>query len=239
MKDDRRQSAAILGLSLFLGLAALGWLLGRAAIEFREYERTVVVKGLSERMVEADIVVWPIRFTVADNDLGKLYQSIELASSKIRRYLQERGIQSEEISSAPPSITDKSAQQYGNNAPAPFRYTAMQTLTVYSKDVVGVRQVMQELSGLGKQGIVFSGGGYESETEYLFSRLNDIKPQMIEEATRKAREVAEKFAKDSNSRLGKIRRASQGRFSISARDKYNPQIKKIRVVSTVEYYLSD
>jgi hypothetical protein len=102
-----------------------------------------------------------------------------------------------------------------------------------------VRNAMKGLAELGKQGIVFSGGNYESRTEYLFTRLNDIKPAMIEEATTKAREVAQKFAEDSGSRLGKIRRASQGQFSISDRDRNNPHIKKVRVVSTVEYYLSD
>jgi len=138
-----------------------------------------------------------------------------------------------------PSITDKSAQQYGNQAKAEFRYTAIQTVTVYSSDIDSVRKVMGELSELGKQGIVFTGGNYQSQTEYLFARLNEIKPEMIEEATRKAREVAEKFASDSKSTLGKIRKATQGQFSITARDKNNPHIKKVRVVSTVEYYLSD
>ena len=138
-----------------------------------------------------------------------------------------------------PSITDKSAQQYGNQAKAEFRYTAMQTVTAYSKNIKSVRSVMGTLSELGKQGIVFSGGNYQSTTEYLFTRLNEAKPGMIEEATRKAREVAEKFASDSKSTLGKIRKASQGQFSINARDKNNPHIKKVRVVSTVEYYLSD
>lgn len=98
---------------------------------------------------------------------------------------------------------------------------------------------MGELSELGKQGIVFSSNNYESRTEYLFTRLNEIKPEMVEEATRKAREVAMKFASDSDSRLGKIKRASQGQFSINSRDRNNPHIKKVRVVSTVEYYLSD
>ena len=85
----------------------------------------------------------------------------------------------------------------------------------------------------------FTGNDYQGRTEYLFTRLNDVKPEMIEEATTKAREVAEKFAQDSQSKLGKIKRASQGQFSINDRDRQNPHIKKIRVVSTVEYYLSD
>jgi len=98
---------------------------------------------------------------------------------------------------------------------------------------------MGKLSVLGKKGIVFTVGNYEAKTEYIFTRLNQVKPQMVEEATRKAREIALKFAADSKSRLGKIKRASQGQFSIKSRDKNNPHIKKVRVVSTVEYYLSD
>jgi len=237
--ENSKASALVLGVFIFLGLATLGYLLGDAAIKFKEYERTVTVKGLSEREYEADIVIWPIQFTEASNDLGELYGSIERSTEKIRVFLEENGISQEEITFSIPSITDKSAQQYGNQAKAEFRYTAIQTVTVYSKNIKSVRSVMGTLSELGKQGIVFSGGNYQSTTEYLFTRLNEAKPGMIEEATRKAREVAEKFASDSKSTLGKIRKASQGQFSINARDKNNPHIKKVRVVSTVEYYLSD
>ena len=102
-----------------------------------------------------------------------------------------------------------------------------------------MRQVMGKLSELGKKGIVFTADDYESRTEYIFTQLNQVKPTMVEEATRKAREIALKFAADSKSKLGKIKRASQGQFSIRPRDKNNPHIKKLRVVSTVEYYLSD
>ena len=239
MAENSKASALVLGVFIFLGLATLGYLLGNAAIKFKEYERTVTVKGLSEREYEADIVIWPIEFTEASNNLGELYSSIERSTEKIRVFLEEAGISQEEITFSIPSITDKSAQQYGNQAKAEFRYTAMQTVTAYSKNIKSVRSVMGTLSELGKQGIVFSGGNYQSTTEYLFTRLNEAKPGMIEEATRKAREVAEKFASDSKSTLGKIRKASQGQFSINARDNNNPHIKKVRVVSTVEYYLSD
>ena len=114
-----------------------------------------------------------------------------------------------------------------------------QTITVYSKKIKSVRLTMNKLAELGKKGIALTDGGYENTTEYLFTRLNAIKPEMVEEATTKAREVARKFAKDSNSKLGKIKKARQGQFSINARDKNNPHIKKVRVVSTIEYYLSD
>lgn len=234
-----RVSAAILGLCLLAAAAVLGYQLGGAALDYKQMERSVTVKGLAEREYDADIVIWPIQFTVASNDLAQLYLTLDDQAAKIRDFLQGRGIAPEQISDAPAAITDKSAQQYGNNSGAEFRYTAQRTVTVYSPQISTVRNVMGQLSQLGRQGIVFSGDEYQSKTEYIFSRLNEIKPEMIEEATRNAREVAQKFAADSDSRLGKIRRASQGQFTISDRDKNNPHIKQVRVVSTVEYYLAD
>ncbi len=229
----------VTGLFLFLGLAALGFFIQSAAIHYREYERTVVVKGLAEREVRANIVLWPIRFTVTGNDLEKLYRTVDENSRKIKEFLLTRGVGEQEITLTIPSITDKLAQQYGGGQRAQFRYTASRSVTVYSKKVDQVRRIMSELSELGRQGIVFSEADYESRPEYIFTRLNEIKPAMIEEATRKAREVAQKFANDSESRLGKIKKARQGQFTITPRDKNTPYIKKIRVVSTVEYYLSD
>ncbi|WP_438971326.1 SIMPL domain-containing protein, partial [Methylophaga sp.] len=214
-------------------------LLANAAITYKQYERTVTVKGLSEQEFMADIVIWPIQFTLADNNLQTLYSTIDTNSQTIIAFLTKEGIDRDDISLTSPAITDKSAQQYGGNQRAEFRYTGMQTVTVYSEEIENVRKVMSRLSTLGKQGIVLTGNNFQSQTEYLFTRLNEVKPDMIEEATRKAREVAEKFADDSDSSLGKIRRASQGQFSISPRDNNNPHIKKVRVVSTIEYYLSD
>ena len=239
MNYNSNTSALILGLFICLELSALGYLTGSAALNYKQLDRSVTVKGLSEREFEADIVIWPIQFTAADNDVEKLYDLIELGTAKTREFLHGNGIPAGEITSSAPNITDKSAQQYGNNARPDFRYTAVQTVTVYSKNIDAVRVAMRLLPELGKQGIVLTGSNYESQTEFLFKRLNEIKPEMIEEATKKAREVAEKFASDSSSTLGKIKKASQGQFSISDRDRNNPHIKKIRVVSTVEYYLAD
>lgn len=239
MNQTSHANALILGLSIFLGLASLGYLLGKAAVSYKEYERSVTVKGLSERELPADVVIWPIVFTQAGNDLSALYQSIEASKKSIEQFLIGKGVKKDEISHSLPAITDKFAQQYSGGDKSEFRYTSSQTVTVYSTNVETVRQAMKDLSELGKQGIAFSGGDYQNPTDYLFTGLNDIKPEMIQEATNKAREVAVKFAEDSNSKLGKIKQASQGQFSIEARDKNNPHIKKIRVVSTVEYYLSD
>ncbi|MFW1678075.1 SIMPL domain-containing protein [Pontibacter sp. JAM-7] len=239
MTGQKSISAVVLSLGLVLGLALLGYQLGDAAIRFKELERSVTVKGLAERELPADLVIWPIQFAVADNDLTQLYARLEANNALVKQFLQQQGLPVEAISSAAPAITDKSAQQYGSQQRAEFRYTARQTVTVYSADVGRVRQVMSRLSQLGKQGIVFTGESYQGRPEYLYTGLNELKPQMVEEATRNARQVASKFAADSGSQLGKIRRASQGQFSITDRDHNNPHIKKVRVVSTVEYYLSD
>jgi len=226
-----------LGCFMLIGLTALGYLLAKAALDHKALDRTVTVKGLSEREYPADLVIWPIQFTLADNDLERLYDQAEQNVTTIREFLLAAGVAETSITTSTPAITDKSAQQWGNEAAA-FRYSAVQSVTVHSDQIALVRESMSGLSQLGRNGIVFSGGGYGS-TQYLFTRLNEVKPEMVEEATRNARQVAEKFAADSQSALGKIKRASQGQFSINPRDNNNPQIKTIRVVSTIEYYLSD
>lgn len=237
--NKKKDNNLLLALGIFFGLIGLGIIVANTAVSIKEYERTVTVKGLSEKEVMADLVIWPIQFSVASNNLKQLYESLESNANSISEFLESNGIASEDITFTAPSITDKSAQQWGNDGRAEFRYSARQNVTVYSKQISLVRDVMSKLSTLGKQGIVLTAGDYQSQTEYLYANLNNIKPEMVEEATKNAREVATKFAEDSNSTLGKIKRASQGQFSITARDKNNPHIKKVRVVSTVEYYLSD
>lgn len=239
MSQSNKSSSFILGFSLVLGLAILGVLLADAALKFKLLDRHVTVKGLAEREVQANIVIWPIQFAAASNDLQAIYESVEVNTQKIVEFLVSKGLERAEISYSTPQITDKSANQYGGGPRPEYRFSALQTVTVYSNNIGLVRKIMEQMSELGKSGIAFSGDNYAAQTEYLYTELNEIKPAMIEEATRKAREVAQKFASDSDSSLGKIKRASQGQFSVSARDKNNPHIKKIRVVSTVEYYLSD
>jgi len=237
MNKNKNTEAFIFGIFIFLGLGLLGVLLGNAAVKYKTLDRTVTVKGLSEREAEADIVIWPIQFSETGNDLTLLYDSIEESSSNIKTFLMQNGVQEGEITLSPPSITDKSAREYGGESASEFRYTSTQTVTVYSTKVPEIRSLMNRLSELGKDGIVFTGNSYQ--IEYIFTRLNELKPEMIEEATTNARAVAGKFAADSESKLGKIKNASQGQFSIYPRDNNNPHIKIIRVVSTIEYYLSD
>jgi hypothetical protein len=237
MASDSR-SSFILGAFIFAGLAAMGYLIGSSAIRFREYERVVSVKGLSERELPADVAVWPIHFTSANNDLTALYSTMEASAKQVSEFLIAAGFAPTEITAGAPAITDRLAQQYGNNEKVQLRYIANQTVTVYSGKIDVVRASQVNIAELGKKGIAFGGAEYQ-QTQYLFTKLNDVKPAMIEEATTKAREVAQKFASDSKSRLGKIKGANQGQFSVEDRDSNTPYVKRVRVVSTVDYYLSD
>jgi hypothetical protein len=234
--------ALLLGLAIAAGTSLggyfVGHLVGQGFTDARALERTVTVKGLSEREVVADVAIWPLQFNVADNDLATLVQRLEKQTSEVSAFLAEHGFIAEEITIHAPNIVDKQAQNYGNND-VRIRYLAQRVVTVYTKDIAAVRAAKQDLLELGKNGVVFSQNDYQHQTQFLFQGLNEIKPEMIEEATRNARLVAEKFASDSESRLGKIKTARQGQFTIEDRDSNNPQIKKVRVVSTIEYYLSD
>lgn len=229
--------SALLGVFLFAGLLGAAYLLADSVIDIKKMERTVEVKGLSEREVPADIAIWPISFNMADNDLVNLYRTIEQQNAKVVVFLKTRGFTDDEITISPPSVVDKLAREYDSSYASRFRYTASSTITVYTNQVDLARESMNKVVDLGREGIAIAGDNYN--TQFIYSQLNQIKPEMIEEATRNARQAADKFAKDSDSGLGKIRRANQGTFSIENRDSSTAHIKKVRVVSTVEYYLSD
>jgi len=239
MNQRRTVEAFLLGLFICGGLIGLGYLVSKGVLEMKKLERTVTVKGLSEREAPADIAIWPISFSEADNDLSALYGTIQKKTDIISTFLKDNGFTEADISIAVPNIVDREAQSYGDTSRIKYRYTATANLSVYSTKVDEIRKAMKKIVELIEKGIALAGQDYQARPQFLFTKLNDLKPEMIEEATRNAREVAEKFAKDSNSRLGKIRKASQGQFSIDDRDSDTPHIKKVRVVSTVEYYLSD
>jgi hypothetical protein len=130
------------------------------------------------------------------------------------------------------------AERYNVNTPT-YRYNITSVVTVMSNKIQLVRELMSEQGDLLNQGIAVSGQDYQYQVQFLFTKLNDIKPSMIEEATKNARAAAEKFAKDSESKLGKIQSADQGQFSINDRDANTPYVKNVRVVSTINYYLKD
>jgi len=236
---NNNKQAFILGVLLALGLSILGFTISNGIVKIKKLDRTVTVKGLAEKEVAANTAIWPIRFNIADNDLTNLYLSINDNSKEVIKFLENNGFEKTEISTSQPAIIDRQAEGYYEADRYKYRYTANVIITVYTDKIGHVRSTMDKLIELGKRGIVIAAEQYDSRTEYIFTGLNDIKPEMIEEATKNGREVANKFAQDSNSKLGKIKKAYQGQFSIQNRDGNTPHIKKVRVVSTLEYYLID
>ena len=227
-------AAAILGLFLAIGLIGSGYLIGGALEQNRAANRFVTVKGLAEREVRANLCIWPIGFNVTGDELVEVQSRIAALEKTIIGFLNGQGFESSGIYRSPPRITDYNAREYyGNNRP-PNRYMAESTVTLRTNDVEKARKVMQMSGDLVKAGVVLQD---RFQPQYLYTDLNAIKPEMIAEATRNARQAAEHFAADSGTRIGALRKATQGLFTINDRDNYSPDYKKIRVVTTMEYFL--
>ncbi len=234
MKQKTIISASILA----VGIIFLGLFLKQGIDNFSYRDRIVTVRGLAEREVKANSVTWPVVYQCAANDLSTIYQDITSKSNAIVKFLKANGIQDNEIEIIAPSVTDNQANRYANSMPL-NRYTVDGVIVVTSNNVDLVTSLIKRQSELLKEGIAVVSGGWENRTTYNYTELNTIKPEMIAEATANAREAAKKFAEDSDSKLGKIKTAAQGQFTISDRDSYTPYIKNVRVVSTITYYLED
>ena len=221
----------VLGASIVLG----SYLLYCGINNYAYKDRFVSVKGLAEREVLADRVVWPLSFNEVGNNMNQLYDLIENKQRTIVNFLKENGVKDDEITISAPSVLDRLAQQWAQEN-VRERYQTSCTITVISSDVPKIMSIMKMQQELLKKGIAIEGNSYDTRTEYQYTHLNSLKPEMIEEATRNARQVAEKFAQDADCDLGSIKNASQGQFSIN--EEYTtPHIKKVRVVTTIDYYL--
>ncbi len=227
-------TGALIALGLLLG----GMAIGSAIIGVMDMSRVVNVKGLSVREVPADKVIWPITYKEIGNNLTDLYNTINSKNKIIIDFLLENGISSDEIIVAAPEIVDLQAERYGTQNYA-YRYNVTSIITVTSNKVSLVTELMIKQADLIKKGVAIIVGSYEYRPTFSFTGLNDIKPEMIEEATINARTTALKFAADSESKLGKIKSANQGQFTINDRDSNTPQIKEVRVVTSVTYFLED
>ena len=224
---------------LAIGFLLLGYFVNNGLQALAQKDRIVNVKGLAEIEVTANKVIWPLMYKNLGNDLQALYSEIKEANQTVISFLKEKGINESEINVNAPEIIDLKAERYSSNNDTPYRYNVTSVITVTSNKVDLIRNLISEQGELLKRGIAVTSGDYRYNVHYEFTGLNDIKPQMIEEATKNARQAAEKFAKDSESNLGKIRLANQGQFSINDRDANTPYIKKVRVVTSVTYSLID
>ncbi len=227
---------------LAVGLTLGAGFLAEAIVDARTADRRVTVKGLAERDVIADLAVWPITISATGDDLTAVQEKLDADVATVRTFLTGEGFDEAEISLGRLQLEDRLAYAYGDSRPTGGRFLVNQPVNVRSANVDRVASVSRELGELLRQGVVITGWQGPS---YAFTRLNDIKPDMIEEATREARAAAEKFAEDAGATLGSIREARQGVFVILGRDEIpgvaeSDQIfKRVRVVTTVTYQLDE
>lgn len=233
MKNLRIEAAI-----LAVGLALLGIFIYNGINSLAKRDRVVSVRGLAEKEVKADRVIWPLVYKTAGDDIQEMNSQLTRAGRVITTFLKENGVKSADISLGAPQVNDLWANEYSSNM-AKSRYTAQLVVTVSSANVDLVRRLIPRTGELISRGVPVAPNDYDSRVQFDFTSLNKIKPQMIEQATKNARQAAEKFAKDSESRLGKIKSAQQGLFSIDDRDSNTPYIKEVRVVTTVDYYLDN
>jgi uncharacterized protein len=241
---------AALGLLLALGLVFGGWVMGAQIKATRLSDRYVSVKGLAERDVKSDLAIWTLAYKEAGDELPAVTAKIESDSKNVLQFLIAQDLQGSEVELGVVSVTDTLTNEFGRAKP-PKRYIVEQQITVRTTRVDQVAAAAQKSLELLQKGIILSNSNGQGLL-YKFNGLNSIKPDMISEATRNARAAANRFALDSGSRVGTIRQAEQGIFSISAANQGSnvddsggfanisadsSRVKTVRVVTSVEYYL--
>jgi hypothetical protein len=247
------RATTLLGSLLAVGLVVGGWVLGAQIKATRLSDRYVTVKGLVERRVKSDLAVWSLGYKEAGDDLSAVYAKTESDKETVLEFLGQQGFQSSEIEMGVIRVVDTQANEYGGGQRAPHRYIVQQQITVRTPRVDQVATAAQKTMQLLQKGIVLNSNQGQG-LSYEFTALNSIKPDMITEATRNARAAANRFASDSGSKVGSIRQANQGVFSILAADQSGGAgesgeggggffsadaslMKTVRVVTTVQYYL--
>jgi len=224
-----------------IGLLFVGFFPGYYYYHSKFNYNAVTVKGLAEQDVMADLAIWEIKFVATGNDLMKTKNDLEKQTDAVIGFLHDNGFDDTEIEMGGVETNDLMANPYRGNEAVTSRFILTKSMTVRSNQVQNVAETYTKTGDLISSGVVFE-NRYDSPISYVFTKLNDIKPQMLEQATKNARQAALEFAKSSDSKVGKIHSANQGVFSILPRDNANApesqQInKKVRVVATVEYFL--
>lgn len=237
-------SLALAALVLAFGPALGGFAIGKGLAEFRRNDRNVSVKGLAEQQVKADLAIWNLRFTATGNDLTTVQAKIDADTAALRDYLVRQGFKDDDITPQRPEVVDLLANQYRSNNVDQNRFIITGNLMVRTGQVDLVNAAASKMGELIKKGVVLDNSNSSYNTPYyLFTGLNAIKPAMIAEATKNAREAAAQFAADSGARLGGIRSASQGYFSILPQnqvpgvDESTQLLKTVRIVTNIDYAL--
>lgn len=237
-------SGALLAVSIVAGAC----IMAGAVRDFKAADRYVTVKGLVERDVLADLALWTLKFRTSGDDLVETQSRAMANKSVIASFLKENGIADADVSSTL-RVIDRKAQEYGESRADQARFIVEVPVLVRSTDVATVAAANQKTGTLVDKGIAL----VEDNTcnpgpSYSFTKLNEVKPEMLAEATQNARKAAEQFAADSGSTVGSIRRANQGVFSVNERDRLaeggdgggcfaaTPN-KRVRLVTTIDYFL--
>jgi len=247
---DRMQATAAMlaGIVLAAGLAVGGIAIGRGIARFKSEVRTVTVKGLVEREVQADQAEWRLAFRRAGNALPQLYDELRSDRDAVTAFLHEHGFKDAELELQPTQVVDKLAQDYGGDGrQAKLRYVLSTAVMVRTKNVAAVQAALAASDALVRAGVLIDTGDTgNANPRYIVSRFNDLRPELLAQATRNARDTARQFAADSGAKVGRIVSANQGAIRIFGSDghdesaPYSPTStprKEIRVVSTFEFAL--
>lgn len=225
--------------SLAVAIVIAGFFIYKGLRSFADKERIVTVRGLSERIVNVDNANLVISYAVGGNEMSEVLKEIERNNKKVKDFVIAKGLTEKEISINVPNIKDKKNQEYGGEYNITYRYYATVKITLISNKVSIVRDIEMNQFDLFKEGVNLIKNDYYYEGEnnrtYSFTKLNDIKPDMIKESIKNAKKAADEFAQSSNSKIKNIKSAYQGQFEITSTD--DPLKVKVRVVSTINYFV--
>jgi uncharacterized protein len=228
-----RLSVVIAALFIAIGLAAGGYFIGEGVSNRSSGRRIISVKGLSEKEVPASVAIWTIEYSATGNDPALINKKLEDSTRAVVSFLKERGFDEKDLAVQPPLLHDTSMDpREKDSPPPPERFNGKQWVLLRTAKVDAIKPAQATASNLIMSGVLLTG---TSQPNYIFNRLNDIKPGMIQEATKNARIAADQFAHDSQTTLGKLRNASQGWFQVENRDAATPERKTVRVVVDVDY----
>ncbi len=233
---DWRMSPAVGGAAVGAGLALAGLFIAGGLGDIRRGEAVVTVRGVAERDVEADLGTWTISTQANGSDLGEVQRRADSDLAQVRRFLLANGFTEAEVQPRGSSVS-----QYFDSNMGRMNITIRQRILARTTDIARMEQAFASQAEIIRSGVALDSDG-GSAVRYSFTRLNDVKPEMIAEATRSAREAADQFARDSGTRVGRIRQATQGLFTITGRDGdlgpgTETPFQKVRVVTTIEFAL--
>ena len=238
-------ATVIAGALIGLGVSSAGYFAGDAFLKSKLELRNVTVKGLSEREVKADLGFWPVRFVVTGPSLEVARAKLETSEAAVKSFLKSKGFADTDMSVQNIQVEDRMAGYNAQGIPEDTRFVLTEDILVRSIEVEKLADAARSIGDLLRSGVVFSADAYNAGPSYIFTKIADLKGDMLAEATKRAREAADKFAQESGAKVGDIQTANQGIFEIKPaveipNDRPEKQIDKaVRVVTTITYFLKD